>query len=1413
MSELPSNNRISRWVQNLLDLTLRNRLLNLKDSSFTLELLCSDAADIEDRLVSGALPLKFFKESEYDDAPKRAANKAQTADDADSGESLDEPSANDADAKQAAKAKKLPSTALFVNQTKKETEKRLLKLYRQAKSDINEGGVNTLFLTIGTLHWFDKSRNEKEYLAPIILVPVELIRDSNKSEFRVQRTDDEPTVNPTLLEALRRDFQLKIVDVAQRITDEKEDLGVTEILDSFRSQIASMDGWKVESTCWIGRFSFDKFIMYTDLNNRWQELAANPLVKQLINLTDEQSQQGAQVGQEGTIGIDAEPSSTFNSAPEDTPLPIPDYLNLYLPIAADASQRSAVIESTKGRSFVLYGPPGTGKSQTITNLIAYNLAMGKKVLFVSEKRAALEVVYHRLSKIGLEPYCLELHSNKAVKRRVLDQFQEVYEMGKKNDVNAEWTQTCAELSETEQALDNYVRQIHRPLVGSITPYDCFGWLTAHGYNWASVPQTLYDGPLDNSVSLSELKQAAEELQSHAAEVDPADLKALAPLKPFKWSPDIEPQMVQCAEKFRPAVEAVNKVYAQAEDVLALPDISDASVRISLASKILDFLQTSTPLPANLLSEAFGKFMPLVDMFVEQAQKYADALNALKLFDVNRVFNIRLAELRNHINYVKKSFFLFRFIKKKNVVKEYAHLVPPSNGKLTFDMLDAAVDQIAALQESWQALSAHGDEILNAVGDWKGDSVDLPQLLTSVQRGKVLREILSIKQLSAEDRKRLFEFVCAQTSNPTTNFATLNSEFQTAIREYRLAQETFNASVPVRPMTPLEAQDLINALPTAGRSLRQFSFWAAVRSDVEPLHLSPLAQAIERGEIDFSKQSAAEALEASWRWRLIQQELLANDALSRFDAVTQERTINRFCSLDDQFSKLSVRKIVSALSAEATKAVADSAVRGSTLKEEGDLLRREISKKTRFLPIRTLLERAPNLTRRLKPCFLMSPLSVAQYLPTNDAGFDLVVFDEASQIPTWDAVGVIARAKNAIVVGDPKQLPPTAFFQRQDAATDELIDQQEDDVEDLESILDECIAIGMDNMKLKTHYRSKNESLIAFSNHYYYQDELDTFPAPDRNSECGITQGGTPTSARFNGVHFEFVPNGVYDKSKTRTNKVEAQRVVELVLERLNNPKTASRSMGVVAFSAQQKDLIETLLDQASNDNPALANAMSDATPDPLFVKNLENVQGDERDCILFSIGYAPDANGSFAMNFGPLNKSGGQRRLNVAVTRAKEEIIVVSSIHASQIDLSRTSAVGAAHLKSYLEYAQSGSPVWSENAGTNNESSAEKNRFVQCVAQFLRENGYQVDCGIGFSDYKIDLAVVDPKNPNRYFMAIECDGAVYKNAKIARDREKSRPSMLEGLGWKHCRIWATEWFTDPEKSKDDLLKRLKNDKK
>ncbi|MBO6121009.1 MAG: DNA helicase, partial [Kiritimatiellae bacterium] len=448
-----------------------------------------------------------------------------------------------------------------------------------------------------------------------------------------------------------------------------------------------------------------------------------------------------------------------------------------------------------------------------------------------------------------------------------------------------------------------------------------------------------------------------------------------------------------------------------------------------------------------------------------------------------------------------------------------------------------------------------------------------------------------------------------------------------------------------------------------------------------------------------------------------------------------------------------------------------------------IIRRECAKKSRQKPIRQLLAEAHAMVGRLKPCFLMSPLSVAQYLPA-EASFDLVVFDEASQIPVWDAIGVIARAKQCVVVGDPKRMPPTNFFQKGETG-----EEDEEGNEDLESILDECLAAGLYSAYLSWHYRSRHESLISFSNHNYYNDRLCTFPA-------------ARTTPRL-GVAYRYIENGVYDAKASRTNKAEAEALVDYVFERLADPSWKRRSAGVVTFSMAQKTLIEDIFEERRAANPQFEDFFTDAGEEPFFVKNLENVQGDERDVILFSVGYAKGPDGKFLMNFGPLNRSGGERRLNVAVTRAKEQVVVFASCKGAEIDLNRTQAVGAAHLKAFLEYAERGG-----SAAADDGEGKLRDRFADEVGAFLKEKGFTVERNVGCSGYRIDLGVKDASRKDSYLAAIECDGESYASALTARDRDELRASVLRSLGWNVVHVWSADWALDRARAEERLMKEL-----
>jgi len=412
--------------------------------------------------------------------------------------------------------------------------------------------------------------------------------------------------------------------------------------------------------------------------------------------------------------------------------------------------------------------------------------------------------------------------------------------------------------------------------------------------------------------------------------------------------------------------------------------------------------------------------------------------------------------------------------------------------------------------------------------------------------------------------------------------------------------------------------------------------------------------------------------------------------------------------------------------------------------------------------------------------LMSPISVAQYIDVDADKFDLIVFDEASQMPTCEAVGAIARGKNVVIVGDPKQMPPTNFFSVNSTDEDNI------EMEDLESILDDCLSLSMPSRYLLWHYRSRHESLIAFSNSEYYNNKLLTFPSPD-NIESKV----------------KLIPiDGYYDKGKSRQNKAEAQAIVDEIVQRLKDEKRKKKSIGVVTFSSVQQSLIEDLLSDVFMLDAHL-ESLALEREEPLFIKNLENVQGDERDVILFSVGYGPDKDGRVSMNFGPLNREGGERRLNVAVSRARYEMMIYSTLRSDQIDLNRTGAVGVTGLKRFLEYAENRRHI--TNRIQNTPATCSINNLI---AGKLEQMNYKVDTNIGCSGYKIDIGIVDKENPFMYKLGIISDGENYKRAKMVRDREIIQPSVLKMLGWKILRIWTLDWLENPNAVLDSIEEAL-----
>ncbi|MCA1596780.1 MAG: hypothetical protein LC772_10215, partial [Chloroflexi bacterium] len=552
------------------------------------------------------------------------------------------------------------------------------------------------------------------------------------------------------------------------------------------------------------------------------------------------------------------------------------------------------------------------------------------------------------------------------------------------------------------------------------------------------------------------------------------------------------------------------------------------------------------------------------------------------------------------------------------------------------------------------------------------------------------------------------------------------------------------------------------------SLRDWCAWRRVRSEALVAALSPLIAACETGTLSPAHFEAAYERGVYTAW--LEAEISRDPLLSSFQRGLFEDTIRQFRECDETFTNLTRRELFARLASRVPH-LSDTAAPHS----EVGILKREMLKQRNHIALRALFGKIPNLLSRLKPCLLMSPMSVAQYLDPAHPAFDLVVFDEASQVPTCDAVGALARGSQAVIVGDPKQLPPTSFFGPGGADAD----PETESLQDLESILDDVLAISLPEEHLRWHYRSRHEGLIAFSNRLYYQNGLLTFPSPD----------DLEPAVKWRPIE------GVYDRGGARQNRAEAEAVAAEVVRRLNDPVLQKQSIGIVTFGSPQQRLVEDLLDERLRENPALERYFAPDLVEPVFVKNLENVQGDERDVILFSIGYGPDSAGRVSMNFGPLNQLGGPRRLNVAVTRARTEMMVFSTLRADQLDLSRTSAQGVADLKAFLEYAERGKlPL---DLGTAALSAGHDAGLEHEIALALRRRGHTVHTRVGSSGYRLDLAVVDPACPGRYLIGIETDGAMYRQAGTARDRDKLRQMILAQLGWKLHRVWAMEWWSYP----------------
>lgn len=646
----------------------------------------------------------------------------------------------------------------------------------------------------------------------------------------------------------------------------------------------------------------------------------------------------------------------------------------------------------------------------------------------------------------------------------------------------------------------------------------------------------------------------------------------------------------------------------------------------------------------------------------------------------------------------------------------------------------------------------------------------------------LAQLASVAQASAQalyQQYGTYEIVNAHCGKPELREAAagLCSEFA-ALSEAKTAFDHLLGIAQQAEENWLCAEiTLCKAILAHADQLKEWIAYVGTAKEAREMGLDNVVNSYENGA---DHDSILPAYKKAMLQGLITDAIDDSGALNQFSGAVFNKRIEQYKRMDQEWTQLSQQEVYCRLASK----VPDFTREAANSSELG-ILQRCIKSGGRGISIRKLFDQIPNLLPRLCPCMLMSPISAAQYLDPKREPFDIVVFDEASQMPTCKAVGVLARGKDAIIVGAPKQMPPTSFF-----ATS-TVDEDNLEAEDLESILDDCLALNMPQSHLLWHYRSRHESLIAFSNSQFYENKLLTFPSVnDRESKVRL------------------VPvDGVFDRGKTRTNKAEAQAVIAEIKHRYQGPNLSRQSLGVVTFNISQQHLIDDMLTEVCAQDPELEKWAFDRE-ESLFIKNLENVQGDERDVILFSIGFGPDENGKIYMNFGPLNRDGGWRRLNVAVSRARCEMMVFSTLRPDQLDLNRTKAEGVAALRSFLEYAQ-GRPVALPETAIQTQQ-AERDGIADAISAALAKHGYETDLSVGRSEYRMDIGVVDPQNPDQYLLGIMLDGSTYGAAKTTRDRELAQISVLGGLGWQILRIWSMDWWDNREKEIKRILDKLQD---
>jgi len=1296
-------------------------------------------------------------------------------------------------------------------------EKILKKIELMSRSIIEESGSNMLYLILGILEWTESKSSEIKIKSPLISIPVllkrgKLNKETSTYEYILEYNGDLIDTNKSLSEKLKNDFNIGFPEIT-------EDLSFNQYILEVEKICKTRKNWTVKQEVSLDFLQFGKILMYKDLDtNNWdKDLLENNQVLQDIFLGKE------------SFGISYAPKE-YDIDKDKIANSIP------LVMDADSSQHSAIVDVVHGKNVVIEGPPGTGKSQTISNMIAVLMAEGKSVLFVSEKLAALEVVYQRLSDVGLGDFCLELHSHKSQKLKVLENIKKRIDTDYQIPKELESVQQKIEYKKDE--LRDYLDLLHSEYGKNKKKIFEIFWLVEKYRE--SGKYLSFEVQNAKELTLIEIDKYVDKLEEYKRFYEHYQFDD------FYWNGfDTYKLSFIDRDKFISLLNRLKEEYLLLNSILEkLPyQVDDEYDEVVLLSsfannfifnralfdrKILTILQTREEGLREYL-ENYNSFIQSCNFGIGEIEDILGYGQELLLF-TNSILGIN-----SDIDHLITKYEKFIFQADKDYFN-YLQVVNNLSKSIYLEGLKSVtVDDILAIEliveekknSFFKFLSSNYKHAKNQFQSFlleplpKDSSLwvflfrDIKRYLELKNEKEKLFDNIKEESISFLEEIKNFNKVIDETldisdyiisSNINTKIKNdlledLNKlEILTEIHErvnciniiiqqlnsYGKLEKSFFGEENLKLLT------CIKKLNQVDDHIKDLDVWSNFKKITHTLKVWGLGVSIASIE---NKELPLGALIENFYYNFYNTLLLLAfreyEILNNFNRLSHEEAIKKFRELDRELLKLN-REYIAAKTSSRDMPISQG---GGSVKTFTNLklLEHEISKKKRHIPIRQLIKRAGKAVQALKPCFMMSPLSVAQYLPPSLLHFDILLIDEASQLRPEEALGVIARASQVVIVGDPKQLPPTAFF---NTSKGDHEDNDNTVVDESESILDSCIDLYSPVRRLKWHYRSQHESLIDFSNKHFYDNDLIVFPSP------------TSISSEELGVKHTYIEKGVYYSGLNgKYNKEEAKIVVEYIEQQMKN--FSNKSLGIGTFNITQRDLIQQMIDDKEKESPDIANYIAKwkDTSEPFFIKNLESLQGDERDVIFISTTFGKDKEtGRVMQRFGPINLDNGWRRLNVLVTRAKQKMHIFTSLQSTDILISETSSRGIIAFRSFLKYLETKQLIdipLVTNRGFDSP-------FEESVYQLLSDIGVKAIPQVGVSGYFIDLAI-KAKDSDDYILAIECDGATYHSSKSARDRDRLKEEVLTRLGWRVYRIWSVDWYKNRDNEVAKLIQVIKEE--